>query len=315
MTPDVLTTALGHGNEFDIIRDLLARWSTVARGIGDDAAILRPSPDERLVISTDASIQNVHFRPGWLNPREIGWRAVAAAVSDLAAMAAEPVGMLIAFGLPVGWRGELAFIAEGIRECAVYADIPIIGGNISRAGELSITTTVIGRTQSPLRRSTMSAGDRIYVTGRLGGPAAALRELVRGEPPEAPHRARYAHPLPRIREARWLAEHGASAGIDISDGLVADLRHLAAASGGRIILDLDRVPRVTDVTPEEAAESGEEYEMIVSSAEGFDTAAFEAEFGVPLTEIGRTEPGPPVVDAMRDGERVAPLGGHDHFSS
>jgi thiamine-monophosphate kinase len=132
--------------------------------------------------------------------------------------------------------------------------------------------------------------------------------------PDENHRARFAHPLPRLREARWLAEHGATGAIDISDGLLADLGHLAAASGVRLEIDLGLLPVMRGVSALQAVASGEEYELAITSREPLDVAAFGAEFGIPLTAIGVAAAGEPSVEATLEGQRVAPIAGHDHLS-
>src|SRR5262249_45918217 len=158
----------------------------------------------------------------------------------------------------------------------------ILGGNLSDADLLSITTTVLGSAFAPLARSGARPGDRVYVTGRLGGADAALRRLESGET-LSPFHAQFVRPVPRIDEARWLSDRGASAAIDISDGLVADARHIAAASGVALELDADRVPCASGVAVELAIESGEEYEVLVTSPRELDTIAFESRFRVGLT--------------------------------
>jgi thiamine-monophosphate kinase len=197
--------AMGPGGEFDLVREMLARWGDAAVGIGDDAAVLQVPEGDRLVVSTDASIEHVHFRRDWMNAAEIGYRAAAAALSDLAAMAARPLGIVVALALPREWIGEVGALADGIGEAARECGAPIVGGNISRAGELSITTTVFGSGRRLLARAGARPGDRVYVTGALGGPLLALRALERGEPISGPARARLVRPDPRLDEARWLA--------------------------------------------------------------------------------------------------------------
>ena len=305
---------LGPGKEFDLIRALLDRWGTHAVGIGDDAAVLALPRGDALVASVDAFVENRHFRRGWLSAREIGYRAVTAALSDLAAMASRPVGVLLALAVPVEWEGELLAIADGIGEAVELARVPIVGGNMTAASELSITTTVLGAAFGVLRRDALCPGDQLYVTGRLGGPGAAISALLRGAVPSAAERERFAHPVARLREARWFAEHGATAAIDISDGLAADVGHLAAASDVRLEVDLDLLPRMPGVEPLAAAESGEEYELIVGAPRALDVAAFERAFDLPLTRIGRAvAPGAEVV-LLVGGQRVASARGHDHFS-
>lgn len=303
-------TALGAGAEFDAIRLLLQRWGDCAEGIGDDAAVWRPPRGEQIVMSVDTVVEGRHFRRGWLAPGEIGYRAVTAALSDLAAMAARPAGVLIAFVISDEWREALPALADGIGDAVRSARTLIRGGNISGGSELSITTTVFGHAFAPLMRSGARVGDRVYLTGRLGGPGAALAALNAGRSDER-FRGRFTRPTSRIDEARWLASSGASSAIDISDGLIADARHLAAASNVRLDLDAARVPLVEGAERRAALESGEEYELIVTG-ESFDTRAFEARFGIPLTEIGRVGEGPS--DVHVTGARVENIGGHDHLS-
>jgi thiamine monophosphate kinase len=124
---------------------------------------------------------------------------------------------------------------------------------------------------------------------------------------------RFAHPVPRLREAQWLASHGATAATDISDGLTADLSSIAAASGVCISLSLDRIPKMTGIDGRDAAESGEEYELAVTSARGFDTKAFQSEFGIPLTEVGAVETGRPIVRVFDHGAPVPTPPGYLHF--
>jgi thiamine-monophosphate kinase len=306
------STALGPGAEFDAIRMMLARWGDRAAGVGDDAACLHVPRGDTLVVSVDSTVETTHFERGWLSMREIGFRATVAALSDLAAMAATPLGILNALILPVELRGALAEIADGVGEAAALAGVRIVGGNISNGPTFSITSTVLGSAFAPLARSGARDGDLVYVTGALGGPLTALRALQASEKLVA-HRDRFARPMPRLAESRWLAERGATAAIDISDGLVADLRHLAAASGRSLAIDGERVPRLAGVGVETSLESGEEYEVVVTMPHAIDVAEFEGRFSLRLTCIGRVESergGTVTVD----GSRVANVGGHDHFS-
>jgi thiamine-monophosphate kinase len=306
------TIALGAGAEFDAIRRMIDRWGPRAQGIGDDAAIVHLPRGDALVTSVDTAVEGHHFKAEWLTPREISYRAVAAALSDLAAMAASPLGVLVALTVPERWRGHLMALADGIGDAVDAAGTTIRGGNMSDGPELSITTTVFGTAFAPLCRSGASVGDSIYVTGRLGAPATALRLLSKGTVP-GKYRERFAHPMPRIVEALWLADRGASAAIDISDGLVADAGHLAAASGVRIELDAALVPRFADVPVEVALASAEEYELVVTAPAALDTAEFEGRFGLPLTRIGSVKQmrGDPVVV---HGGLAAHVHGYDHFS-
>ena len=309
-------TALGPGREFDLIRELVRRWGAAAHGIGDDAAVLDLPPGARLVASTDATVENVHFRHGWLTPAEIGYRAATAALSDLAAMAATPLAMLVALAVPPAWRAVLGEIGDGLGDAARSFGAPITGGNLTGASELAITVTVLGSSTRVLRRDAAQSGDSLYVTGTFGGPRAALEAWARGVSPSAEHRARFARPVARIREAGWLAAHGARAAIDVSDGLFSDALHLATASGVSLTIELDAVPVISGVVSRDALASGEEYELLVSGAR-LDEHTFAREFGLPLTRVGSVDApgaGPPAVRVRAKGGFVDLSPGHDHFS-
>lgn len=314
---DASHVAMGAGEEFDAIRAMIAVWGAQAKGIGDDAAVLEIPPGEQLVASTDAAIEGIHFRREWLTPTEIGGRAAAAALSDLAAMAAVPRGLLLALAVPKSWRHALSELARGVGNAAAAAGCPIVGGNVSNASELTLTCTVLGSTKEPLRRLGAQAGDVLFVTGALGGPGAALRSLLAGTTPEPGHRLRFAAPVARIREAQWLASRGARAGIDISDGLLADATHLAHASRVSLAIDVASVPRVPGVSARDALSSGEEFELLVAvppdRASQIDAAAFQRQFGIALAAIGRVRAGGAGEVAI-DGLDAAPPGGHDHFA-
>jgi thiamine-monophosphate kinase len=316
MSPDRATNGrnldLGPGKEFDLVRILLAEWGKAAQRIGDDAAVLDVPVGERLVVSTDTSVEGVHFLRDWLNSFEIGYRATAASLSDLAAMAARPLGILIALTLPKGNKQEAREIATGIREGASAVLCPIIGGDLSSGKDLSLTITALGSASRPLARSGARVGQRVYVTGRLGGPAAAVRAWRAGKEPTESDRARFAAPVPRIEPAIGLAARGATSGIDISDGLIADVGHVAAASKVCIEIDADQIPRVNGVTPLEAATSGEEYEIVVTAPK-IDAGQFSEEFGLDLTEIGRVVAGSSGIVLMQGGASVTVPPGFDHF--
>jgi thiamine-monophosphate kinase len=307
-------TPLGPGGEFDLVRTMLSRWGGRARGIGDDAALLAPPRGEHLVVSTDSSLETVHFQREWLTPEEIGWRATVAALSDLAAMAATPLGILVAIALPPDRVDDLGGLADGIGAAASEAGALIVGGDLTSSKHLGITVSVIGSTSHPLRRVGARPGDTLWVTGQLGGPAVAIAAWAEGRQPSPESRARFAHPAPRIAEAQWLVAAGATAGIDISDGLGGDAAHVAAASGVRLTIDVDAIPRAPGADVSTAQRSGEEYELLVTTRTVFDATAFQRDFGLALTQIGTVETGDPGVDLLIGGERVASPGGYDHFS-
>jgi thiamine-monophosphate kinase len=279
--------------------------------------VLDVAPGERLCVSTDSSLEGVHFRAGWLTPREIGYRAAAAALSDLAAVGATPLAMLVALSCPERWRARLGEVGDGVGEAARLTGASIVGGDTTASPDaLALTITVLGSAAEPLTRGGACPGDRVYVTGTLGGSLAALRAFEAGDAPAPEYRDRFARPTPRIAEGRWLAAHGAHAAIDVSDGLVADLGHIAAASGVRLRVDLDRLPCAARIDPRRAAESGEEYELAVVMT-GIDGAAFRRETGTAIREVGvvvAADGAAAGVEVYRDGARVDLPRGYDHFS-
>ncbi|MEO9020277.1 MAG: thiamine-phosphate kinase [Gemmatimonadaceae bacterium] len=306
--------AFGPGKEFRFIRRLIRRFGALASGIGDDAALVHVPRDNVLAISTDTSVENIHFRRDWLTLEEVGYRAVTGALSDLAAMGAAGVGILIALTTPNEPRENLDALSDGIARAAVVGGVRVYGGDTTSGAVLSLTITVFGNVREALRRDAARAGHHIYVTGALGGPAAALRALADGTDMHPAWRERFANPQARVREARWLAGRGARAAIDISDGLLADAAHVAAASNVQMSIDLDRLPVVAGVDTLFAARGGEEYELLVTSAIPIDCEAFQSRFGVGLTEIGTVSDGKPGVHVMMNGRvvDVAPMG-YDHF--
>jgi thiamine-monophosphate kinase len=317
--------ALGPGREFDRVRRIAAALGSRAAGLGDDCAVLAAA-GAAIVASTDVSVEGVHFRRDWLSFEEIGWRAAAAALSDLAADGAEAAGLLVALTVPEGARDEeVVALMTGAGAAAAEFGAKVVGGDLSSGPAWSAAVTVLGWATAPVSRAGARAGDGIWVTGSLGGPRAALEAWRRGEQPDPGARQAFAHPLPRLHAGRWLAHHGARAMIDLSDGLGADAAHLAAASGVAVALELDRVPvaepardaaRRLGVAPERfAAESGEEYELLVALPEHFeqdDVFAFRSVAGLPLTRVGVAGSGAGVT-AVLAGKPVA-LAGFDHFA-
>lgn len=310
-------TALGRGVEFDLIRQLAARLGDAASGLGDDAAVLDVPDGEHLVVSTDTNVEDVHFkRAWWLTSREIGFRSAMAAISDVAAMGARPLGMMLAIALPPSWSDELDAFADGVAEAARAAACPVIGGDLSSAEKLHCTFTVLGSGVRPVRRSGARPGDLVYVTGLLGGPGSALASLARSREPPETHRERFARPVARVREGVWAAAHGANAMIDLSDGLVSDAEHLAAASAVRLTIELNRLPVLPGCAARSAARSGEEYELLFTVAKALDADDFARTFNLPLTAIGTVSREAPTgeVEFTSRGARVDLEKGYDHFS-
>lgn len=320
---------LGPGPEFDLIRRFAAGATLppgVSVGIGDDAACL----DGGWVVSTDLTVEEVHFRREWGAPDAWGARAVRAALSDLAAMAASPVAVLLSLAGSADDRasGVLGRVGQGARDAAEACGAPLIGGDVARSpGPITIDVVALGRTADPLLRSGARPGDELWVTGRLGGAAAAVRMLGEGrEVPEALWE-RYARPRPRLAEAAWLAATGTlRAGLDLSDGLSGDARHLAAASGvaleieeGRLPLDPHAVAAMGEPAARQLALSGgEDFELLFAATpELFGHAVdFRRRFPeVSLTRVGRISAGDGVRLCAADGRTSPAPRAFDHFSS
>ncbi len=303
---------LGPGAEFDAVRAMLEVWGPLARGIGDDGAVLDVPSGTRLVVSTDTSVEEVHFRRAWLTPEEIGYRAAMAALSDLAAMGAAPLGLLLAATVPRSWRDALVDLARGVGRAAGEVRIPIVGGDVTAGDRLALAVTVLGATARPIARRGARPGDRLFVTGRLGGPRRALLAWEGGGVPHPEDRARFAAPTARLEAGQWLAAHGATAMLDVSDGIAGDAAHLAEASGVRVVIALDRLPCLDGVRGADAAKSGEEYELLVAGPPSLATGWPFTGTGVPLTEIGTIVDGTGVV--LEGGETSEPRpDAHDHF--
>jgi len=317
--------SLGAGREFDRIRAVLAALGDVVADAGDDCAFIPPGLGV-IALSTDTSVEGVHFRREWLSLEEIGWRAAAGALSDLAAVAAEPIGVLAALVLPddLG-EPETVRLMRGIGDATASVGGKVLGGDLSSGPVLAIGITVIGSCVSPVRRTGAAVGDSLWVTGSLGGACAALLSLQAGALPAPAARAVFARPAPRIHAARWLADRGARAMIDLSDGLAGDAGHLAAASGVRLRIDIgglpvhpdlvSRVARTGESAVALAAMGGEDYELLVAMPSGFgesDAGEHLHSTGVPLTRIGVVEAGLGV-DLTEGGVSVS-LRSFDHFT-
>lgn len=322
-------SSLGPGPEFDLIRRFLNRapggaGDEVLVGPGDDASVLR---DGGITLSADMSVEGVHFRRDWLTPEQIGYRAAAAAMSDLAAMAARPIGLLVSIAVPPSDAGDVAAgVMSGVADLANGFAAALLGGDLSTSpGPMVIDVTVVGRTASPVLRSGAEPGDEVWVTGELGAAGAAVAALLRGQVPQAEAMERFARPVPRILEAIWLAERRVpKAMLDLSDGLLGDAAHLAAASAAAVVLEAESIPvhvAVAAPSPDErlslATRAGEDYELCFCAAPGAGHRVreeFERRFGVRMSRVGVVERGGGVWWRGPGGARVATVaGGYQHF--
>jgi thiamine-monophosphate kinase len=310
--------------EFELIALFTRALPRAGRGIvvgpGDDAAVLRPPPGEDLVATVDAVVAGVHFDDRSA-PADVGWKALAVNLSDLAAMGARPLAALVALGLPreIG-TATLRGLARGLGACARRHRIAVVGGNVTRAPSLSVTVTALGAVPEgrAVLRAGARAGDLVAVTGTLGDAALGL---VPGAKAALARRQR--RPTPRVAAGLALAGH-VRAAIDVSDGLVQDLGHLCAASGvgARIgAADLPLSPayrraarRLADPLGPALA-GGEDYELVVAIPPALLAAARAAagRARTPLTVIGRFVRGEGVRVVGPRGERIPPPPGHDHL--
>ena len=317
---------LGPGKEFERIRGIIERITEItgdASEFGDDCALI-PLGSTTLAISLDNSLENIHFRTDWLDFKEIGFRAAGSALSDLAAEGAKPLGVLVSLGVPAdGQKGNdvAADIMAGVATMVNNLQAKVLGGDLTRSEQYIVDVCVIGEAQRPVRRSGAREGDGVWVTGYLGGAALALEHFRAGKSMSTVLRNRYACPEPRIQAGMWLADHGASAMIDISDGLAADAQHLAAASEVGIEINLEYIPCWEKVDALAAVASGEEFELLCTMPPTFGDASvstFRSETGLQLSRIGSCLRG---AGGRRGGVRLidhnkpVPLPpGYDHFA-
>lgn len=313
-------------NEFDLIDRIRRRapvGTGVVHGIGDDAAVLAPSPDHELIATTDTVQVHRHFRPG-IDAADLGHLALAVNLSDLAAMGATARWCLLAMSLPDAKATWLDRFLDGFLTLADSAGCTLVGGNLAR-GELSVTVTALGEMAagSACLRRGARPGDRLVLTGSIGDAAAALKTDA---PASSPLGRRLVRPTPRLEAGRFLARH-AHAMIDISDGIAADLAHLLGDIGtsGSIgaLIHCAHLPAspaleeaITDPGQRWATQlaGGSDYELLATIPPGVEMPTIVGD--TPLTEIGEITAGSGIRCATPEGRLIEPAApGWDHFRS
>jgi thiamine-monophosphate kinase len=296
---------------------LQASGGEVLVGAGeDDAAAWREGDGTITVATCDTMVEQVHFDRTWLDPEDVGWRAIALAAGDLAAKGATPRYGLVSVSLPESWsREDAVALYRGLAAIAAEIGLKIVGGDTTASPHLAVLgVTLLGTASSDvLPRASARAGWSVAVTGRLGAAAAGLRELTHGEPCPPDWEAALRRPLPRIAEGQILARHGLCCG-DVSDGLYREMEKFLAAAGVGAVIHADRVPRVRGTTVEQALASGEEVELVCTGPEaGIAEAAAELECG--LTTVGELTEEPTVVVLDERGQRLSLADrGYEHFA-
>ena len=303
-------------------RALLKRWrkrGILSLGIGDDCAILRPRKNQEIVVTTDLSLENVHFRREWHPPESVGHRCLARGLSDLAAMGARPEAAFLSLAVPEELTGAwMERFFNGLMALADRCQVPLAGGDTAKAPMVIADIVLLGSVPrgEALLRSDARAGDLLYVTGALGGSAAELLALER-QPAKFRGTSTAGHPHlypePRLaagRKARRLA----TAAIDVSDGLSTDLAHLCEESGLAAEIDAAALPVDARATLEQALHGGEDYELLFTASP--KTLIPKQLGGVSVHPIGRMRKrgkGPQVM-LERDGARSELVAaGWEHF--
>lgn len=325
--------------EFELLDRIRARLPQpsprVLLGSGDDAAVTVPGG--ATATSVDALVDGVHFRREWSSPAQTGAKALAVALSDLAAMGAEPGEAYVVLGIPTDLDEDGCLeLLDGIARVAEETGTTLAGGDVTRAPVLTLSMTVVGHAKSAddlVTRSGAQPGDALVVTGELGGAAAGL--LLLEEPTHLrsrfePHSAtnhdrvrsilrRQLEPRPRLEAGRELAASGATAMIDLSDGLGGDAGHIAVASGVGLRIEADALPLAPSLAEiaaaagrdplELATSGGEDYELLAALPEErfADAVVATANHGG-LTRIGEVIAGEEVEIRLPGGELLAPRG-------
>jgi thiamine-monophosphate kinase len=261
---------------------------TITHGIGDDCAVLSVKPGFELLVTTDLCLEDVHFRRAWHPAAAVGHRCLTRGLSDIAAMGGEPLACFLSLGLPEDLpQAWVNGFLRGLLALARLSKVQLAGGDVSSAPQITADIVVTGQVPSgrALLRSTAKLGDRIYVTGSLGGSAATLKQLFAGKKLKPSKSNPHFYPVPRLGVGRWLRQRGvATAMIDISDGISVDLAHICEESGVAAIVAANKLPIGKGADLELALHGGEDYELLFTASSRVKVPPQIA--GVEITEIG-----------------------------
>jgi len=321
--------------EFGLIKaisQIADKGEGVVMGVGDDAAVLTPSPGKVLLVTTDLLLEGVHFRLEFTDPYRLGRKALAVNLSDIAACGGWPTAFLVSLAIPPETEvASVQALYKGMIEHARTYGCSLVGGDTSKGKELMISITLIGEAEEGkvVYRSGAKPGDRIFVTGQLGDSALGLKQLKNGVQ-EGDSVQRHLDPTPRVNEGYMIARQGlATAMIDISDGLIADLGHILEQSGVGAEVHLPQLPLSAPYREHVnqyyknpyllALAGGEDYELLFTAEAGRAEAIkkLAADLGTPITPIGEiTQAARGVTLVGGDGKKVpVEQRGHDHFKT
>jgi thiamine-monophosphate kinase len=314
------------------IKEMAAKGEGVIKGIGDDAAVLRPSAGKVLLVTTDLLLEGVHFQLEFTDPYRLGRKALAVNLSDIAACGGTPTAFLVSLAVPPAIEVEsVKALYTGMMEQARTYGVSLIGGDTSKGKELMISITLIGEAEEEkiVYRAGARKGDLIFVTGTLGDAALGLQLLKQGKR-EGVLIQKHLAPAPRVREGQAIAQQGlALSMIDISDGLVADLGHILEASNVGAEVRLTQLPLSEEYQKEIGSYSrdpyafaltgGEDYELLFTAAPAKERAVAKLakEIGTPITMIGEIVAVAQGVTIYTEDGKEYPIAqkGHDHFKT
>lgn len=305
------------------VRRSAVRRAGVTKGIGDDCAVLQVPDGNDALVTTDFTLENVHFRREWHAPEVVGWRCLTRGLSDIAAMGGHPIAAFLSLAVPkaLPQRWVDGFL-KGLLQLANQFDTALAGGDTaeSKSGILAdiVVLGSVPRGKAVLR-SGAKLGDGIYVSGELGGATAALKQLFRGQRVRPGDYSRHFHPTPRLEVGKWLREKGiATAMIDLSDGLSTDLQHICEESDVGAEIEASQIPRATvgprhePVPLDLALHGGEDYELLFTASARKPIPQRIA--GVSVQRIGHIARGSGITLVQESGkkQKLKP-GGWEHF--